>query len=327
MKKKILSLALALVLCLSLVIPAMAAGPRLYEDDKISITNVVDVEKKVDDYGASHIAFTCVAPVTFSALGLSDNVDSRLYVVTFANPDEVTIDNFESADLAVWTETDTVKEPGTYMIGIRVDYYNEDGMPTGYGFTKYLLIVQDGGSEDSPTAPHFSDVKPGDWFYEAVQWAAENNVANGTSASTFSPVSDCTREQIVTFLWRASGKPEPTETANPFTDVKPSDYFYKAVLWAVENNITHGSSPDTFSPQKICTRSEAMTFLWRAKGKPSSSGGNQFSDVPDGLYYTEAVAWAVENGVANGMGGGLFAPDVNCSRGQIVTFLHRAFSK
>ena len=153
----------------------------------------------------------------------------------------------------------------------------------------------------------------------------ENGITNGTSASTFSPNAPCTRGQIVTFLWRACGSPEPTKTENPFTDVKAGEYYYKAVLWAVEKGITTGLSATTFGPNVTCTRGQVATFLWRSQGKPApASSSNPFKDTKMGDYYYEAVLWAVENGVTQGVGPGKFAPNDSCTRGQIVTFLHRA---
>ena len=174
----------------------------------------------------------------------------------------------------------------------------------------------------------FEDVEEGDYFAAPVLWAVEKGITNGTSASTFSPNAPCTRGQIVTFLWRACGSPEPTKAENPFTDVKAGEYYYKAVLWAVEEGITTGLSDTTFGPDATCTRGQVATFLWRSQGKPvSASSNNPFSDVVSTDYYYEAVLWAVENGVTQGMGPDTFAPNDSCTRGQIVTFLYRALVK
>ena len=140
---------------------------------------------------------------------------------------------------------------------------------------------------------------------------------------TFSPSNPCTRGQIVTFLWRAKGCPEPTITKNPFTDVKSSDYFYKAVLWAVEKEITAGTSKTTFSPNDTVTRAQTVTFLWRAEGKPAVKTANPFQDVPAGQYYTDAVLWAVKNEITAGTSATTFSPANPCTRAQIVTFLYR----
>lgn len=176
-------------------------------------------------------------------------------------------------------------------------------------------------------APLFTDVKSGAYYADAVSWAVANNVTNGTSATTFSPEETCTRGQIVTFLWRAAGEPSPNGTKNPFTDVKEDAYYYKAVLWAVEQGITTGSSETTFSPDESCTRGQVATFLWRYENKPTPAAKNPFADVTKGAYYYDAVLWAVEAGVTNGTSATTFSPDDTCTRGQIVTFLYRGIAK
>ena len=174
-----------------------------------------------------------------------------------------------------------------------------------------------------PETPVFTDVSTSAYYYDAVLWAVENGVTNGTSANTFSPDMDCTRAQMVTFLWRAAGAPEPTTATNPFTDVSSSAYYYDAVLWAVEEGITSGTSATTFSPDVTCTRAQTVTFLYRANGSPAVSGSNPFSDVAADAYYAAAVQWAVTQGVTTGVSATTFAPDTACTRGQIVTFLYR----
>ena len=150
-------------------------------------------------------------------------------------------------------------------------------------------------------------------------------ITNGTSASTFSPVATCTRGQVVTFLWRAMGCPEPKNMRSPFTDVREGAYYYKAVLWANENNITNGTGATTFSPEAPCTRAHVVTFLWRTANKPTAGSSSPFRDVPAGQYYTDAVLWAVNHTpqITNGTGADTFSPDNPCTRGQIVTFLYR----
>ena len=170
----------------------------------------------------------------------------------------------------------------------------------------------------------FVDVKAGDYFYDAVLWAANEGITGGTSATTFSPNAPCTRAQIVTFLWRAAGSPAPKSSTMPFTDVAVGSYYYDAVLWAVENGVTSGTSATTFSPNATCTRAQAVTFLYRASGAPAVSGNAAFSDVATNAYYAAAVKWAEKNGITGGIGGGLFGSDNNCTRAQIVTFLYRS---
>ena len=177
----------------------------------------------------------------------------------------------------------------------------------------------------APAVNPFVDVKSGDYFYDPVMWAVEHDpqITNGTDPTHFSPNATCTRAQIVTFLWRAKGCPEPSSTSNPFVDVKASDYYYKAVLWAVEQGVTSGMDATHFGPAGNCTRAQAVTFLWRAEGKPSVSGSNPFSDVKSGDYYYDAVLWAVEKDVTKGTDATHFSPGTACTRGQIVTFLYR----
>ena len=177
--------------------------------------------------------------------------------------------------------------------------------------------------ETEPETPVFTDVPTSAYYYDAVLWAVENGVTEGTSATTFSPDMSCTRAQMVTFLWRAAGSPEPVTTTNPFTDVNSGVYYYDAVLWAVEQGITSGTSATTFAPDATCTRAQTVTFLYRAAGSPAVSGGS-FSDVSADAYYADAVAWAVSEGVTVGTSDTTFSPDMNCTRAQIVTFMYRA---
>ena len=173
----------------------------------------------------------------------------------------------------------------------------------------------------------FTDVAEGKYYYIPVLWAYYHDpqITGGTSETTFSPNKTCTREQIMTFLWKACGAPEPETTTNPFTDVKAGKYYYKAVLWAVENNITGGVSATLFGVGRPCTREQAMTFLWKACGSPAPEDGtNPFTDVKEGKYYYDAVQWAVQNGVTGGVSATLFGVGQTCTRGQIVTFLYAA---
>ena len=182
-------------------------------------------------------------------------------------------------------------------------------------------------------APHnpFSDVSEGQYYHEPVLWAVRHDpqITTGTSADRFSPNATCTRAQVVTFLWRAMGQPEPTLAVNPFTDVKEGQYYYRAVLWALEEGITTGTSADKFSPNTGCTRGQVVTFLHRAQGTPApGSSVNPFTDVAAGQYYYDAVLWAVNHSpqITNGTSATAFSPNATCTRGQIVTFLYRAFN-
>ena len=174
---------------------------------------------------------------------------------------------------------------------------------------------------------NFIDVKPGDFFYEPVKWAVNNKITNGTSSTTFSPYKNCNRAEIVTFLWRAAGSPEPTVTRNPFTDVNSvrDASYYKAILWASQKGITAGSTATTFSPYQECTRSQIVTFLYRYAGKPSGYYSNPFKDVSsvnEASYYN-AILWAVGKGITQGTSTTTFSPYASCTRGEAVTFLYR----
>lgn len=184
---------------------------------------------------------------------------------------------------------------------------------------------------DQPSEPEdyvnpFTDVEKETYYESAVQWAVQNGVTQGVTATTFAPNATCTRGQVVTFLWRASGSPEPAAQNNPFKDVAQGAYYYKAVLWAVEKGITQGTSSTTFSPDAPCTRGHVVTFLHRANAAPAPVARNPFKDVSVSAYYGNAVLWAVEKGVTQGTSPTTFSPDNPCTRGQIVTFLYRASS-
>ena len=177
----------------------------------------------------------------------------------------------------------------------------------------------------APTGKNpFIDVPAGSYYEDAVIWAVDKGITTGTSATTFNPNGICTRAQAVTFLWRAAGSPAAKSSAMPFADVKAGSYYYDAVLWAVEQGITKGTSDTAFSPDATCTRAQIVTFLWRANGSPAVSGNSAFTDVAADAYYAAAVAWAEKNGVTGGIGGGLFGSNNNCTRAQIVTFIYRS---
>ena len=169
----------------------------------------------------------------------------------------------------------------------------------------------------------FIDVANSQYYYDAVLWAVAQGITTGTAADRFSPDMDCSRAQVVTFLWRAMGKPGHSGN-NPFSDVVRGQYYYDAVLWAAESGVTTGTGGAAFSPDRTVTRSQFVTFLWRAMGKPAAVGGNSFSDVKAGQYYYDAVLWAAEAGITTGTGSGRFSPDNSCQRSQTVTFLWRA---
>lgn len=200
---------------------------------------------------------------------------------------------------------------------------------TDKGDGKYSFTMPDGKVEIKAvfakkveTSP-FDDVSADAYYNQAVRWAQEKGITDGISSDLFGPEQPCNRSQIVTFLWRAAGSPEPKGTAAGMTDVVPGSYYAKAVAWAVENGITSGTAEGTFSPDATCTRAQAVTFLARAQNA-KATGKTAFSDVPADSYFADAVAWAQANGVTTGTSETTFSPDSDCTRAQIVTFLYRA---
>ena len=179
----------------------------------------------------------------------------------------------------------------------------------------------------TPPSTGFVDVPASAYYADAVKWAVEKGITTGTSATTFSPEASCTRAQMVTFLWRAAGSPAPKATTTAFTDLDKSAYYYDAVLWAVEQGITTGTSSTTFSPNATVTRGQTVTFLYRFAGQPAVSGSSSFTDVNSSDYYAAAVQWAKEQGITSGTSATTFSPTSDCTRGQIVTFLYRQLAK
>ncbi len=205
-----------------------------------------------------------------------------------------------------------------------VDYdYETDsyfGGPTDY-FGEESEAVTSGAVLEGES---FTDVKKGQFFYDPVNWAVKNDITSGTSDSEFSPEKDCTRAEAVTFLWRANCCEKVLYPSNPFIDVKDTDYYNNAVIWANDKEITSGTSESTFGPKEKCKRNQIVTFLWRAAGKPEATAEVDFTDVPENAYYYQAVQWAVEKGITKGIDDSNFGPDDYCTRGQIVTLLYRA---
>ena len=251
----------------------------------------------------------------------------------------VSVDKTENGSITVShrsaSQGDTVtitaaSDKGYELNGIKViDRNGNEIKLTDKGSGKYTFIMPAGKIEIkadfiAKTAdPVFADVPADAYYYEAVKWAAEQNITGGVGSGLFGPNQPCTRAQIVTFLWRAAGSGEPKNMSS-FTDVSAGSYYAKAVSWAVENGITTGAGDGKFSPDTACTRAQTVTFLARAlKAKAASAA--EFSDVPADSYYADAVAWGVQKGVTNGIGNGLFGPDNSCTRAQIVTFLYRAY--
>ena len=276
---------------------------------------------------------TAVCTVTVSTRSSSSGGSSSpSYSVTTPSKTEngsVTV-NPKSASKGS-TVTITVKPDSGYQLDdlTVIDKNGNELKLTDKGNGKYTFTMPASKVEikatfvkEVETSP-FSDVSTSAYYYEAVKWAQEKGITGGIGNGLFGPNQPCTRAQIVTFLWRAAGSPEP-KTMSSFSDVSADSYYAKAVAWAVENGITTGTGDGKFSPDATCTRAQSVTFLFRAIGKLVDSKA-EFSDVLTDSYYANAVAWAVENGVTNGIGDGLFGPDNSCTRAQIVTFLFRAY--
>ena len=200
---------------------------------------------------------------------------------------------------------------------------NADGI---YSFTQpdSVVTIEVVYQAKTPAQQDFADVSKEHFAYNAVKWAQEKGITGGIGDNRFGTDLPCTRGQIVTFLWRAAGSPEP-KSADRFSDVPESSYYAKAVAWAVENGITSGTGDGKFSPEDACARAQSVTFLFRA-AKASADGTPAFRDVASDAYYAEAVKWAADNGITNGIGNGLFGPDNTCTRAQIVTFLWKLYA-
>lgn len=258
------------------------------------------------------------------------NISNHAHVEAWADEHWVIMD-------ATW-DSNNKYEDGSYNTDTPNGFYYFDITPETLALDhKYItrgngkVKMQNGTitGADTPSVPTepstlvFSDVSANDYFAEAVAWAVEKNITSGTSNTTFSPGATCNRAQILSFLWRANGSPEPT-IPNPFNDVKNTDYFYKAALWASEKGMV---STSAFGASTPCTRASTMEYMWKAAGNPAASYDGQFSDISAGSDYAQAVAWALANNVTVGTSTTTFSPDQTCTRGQIVTFLHRIYEK
>ena len=179
---------------------------------------------------------------------------------------------------------------------------------------------------DQETSSPFADVSVSDYYFDAVIWATKKNITTGASNTIFAPNAECNRGQMATFLWRAAGSPEPISSTCTFVDIDQKDYYYKAILWAVENGITNGTSKTTFSPKEAVNRAQAVTFISRLADNKTSNHTNIFSDVEPNSYYFNSVQWALENNITQGTSANTFSPSNICTRGQIVTFLYRFFT-
>ena len=285
--------------------------------------------------------FTITKFSTFELSGTVTYVEPSYYSGSSSDPTySVTVDKTENGSVTVSpksaskgdTVTVTVKPDSGYVLETLTvtDKNGNELTLKDKGDGKYTFTMPTGKvevkatfMEDNSMLNFFYDVPNGAYFYEAVKWAVDKGITNGLSDTMFGPYESCTRAQIVTFLWRAAGSPEP-KTASSFTDVPANAYYAKAVAWAVENGITNGMTATTFAPNATCTRGQSVTFLYRAL-KGTASGSANFTDVKSDAFYADAINWAVANNVTNGTSNTTFSPNADCTRAEIVTFLYRAY--
>ena len=285
--------------------------------------------------------FTITKFSTFEMSGTVTYVEPSYYSGSSSDPTySVTVDKTENGSVTVSpksaskgsTVTITVKPDSGYTLETltAIDSKGKEIQLTDKGEGKYTFTMPAGKvevkatfMEDNSMLNFFYDVPNGAYFYEAVKWAVKNGITTGVGNDLFAPEQPCTRAQIVTFLWRAAGSPEP-KAASSFTDVPASAYYAKAVAWAVENGITNGMTETEFAPDATCTRGQSVTFLHRAL-KGTASGSTNFTDVASDAFYADAINWAVANNVTNGTSNTTFSPNADCTRAEIVTFLYRAY--
>lgn len=291
--------------------------------DEIGGNSPVQADKNGVHYFGFFTGSNAYQPGTYKVARLTYTyTGSAARTVTLASSKIVTVNEDGKT-----TEGDTSSQP--FTVTITRAGTTTDGGTGGAGGGG----IGGGGGGTVPPAPGgatqnpFVDVKQGDYYYDAVQWAVGKKITSGTSATTFTPDGICTRAQTVTFLWRSQGSPKAAGAENPFTDVSKDAYYYDAVLWAVEQGITNGTSATTFSPDATVTRGQTAAFLWRVAKQPQvDQTANPFADVTQNAYYYNAVLWAVAKEITNGTSSTTFSPDQGCTRAQIVTFLWRTNS-
>ena len=294
---------------------------------------VIESSKAAHDYGTDNVCDTCEYKKSSSSGG-GGGGSVATYAITVEDCDNGEISASKKSASKGTDITLTVKADEGYELDtLKVLDKNGDKVKVTKKGDKYTFempaskVTVKATFSKIDVESTFDDVAEDAYYFVPVEWAVEEGITSGTSATTFSPNASCTRAQAVTFLWRAAGSPEPESTEMPFEDVADGAYYYDAVLWAVENGITAGTSATTFAPNATCTRAQIVTFLWRSQKSPAGETVNPFADVAAGAYYYDAVLWAVENGVTAGTTATTFSPNNNCTRAQIVTFLYRALSK
>ena len=321
MKRKVLCLLLVLVLCISIAVPAMAASVPTWKTN-VSIPHHFATQSIVyDENGNSinllfiHTDADGIARVTLKRdLKYGEAGGTYAYEIEVTDEGDIIPLAEATEDVEFDPDTMTSKKGGIIYLEPGLYYFDADNVTDCF----YVNVSHVDDLGENP----FTDVSISDYYYAPVLWAVQEGITNGTSATQFSPDMTCTQGHILTFLWRAAGEPAPT-IDNPFTvkTVTEEMYYYNALLWAYERGIVENEGLD---PEAPCSRGDVALYLWRFAGSPDM-GPSGFSDVPSSSVYSDAVAWAVENNVTTGTSDTSYSPDAICTRGQIVTFLCRAF--
>lgn len=293
--------------------------------------NVLGIE--IQDYEASTPTTVTLDDMTIKADGeagidcLSSNLVVKSATVTGVSDAIYAEDSTIQVDAAIFTATGE----DTNADGAIAAYTNASATEWNLDLSAVsisdAMVIRPSDWDVNPTSSlyilNFKDISADEYYYESVLWAAENGVTSGTSPSTFSPGSTCTRAQVVQFLYNAYGNPTPADTESPFTDVKPGEWYYDAVQWAVQEGITAGTSETTFSPNMGCTRGQVAVLLWNAAGRPEpGADAPTFSDIKSTDYFYDAVRWAAQEGITAGTGDNKFSPNTICTRAQTVTLLY-----
>lgn len=350
--KKVVTAALALVLCLGLSVPVSAAETVVFdsygitEADKATTTLTGVISQKEMTFnvtsGAAEYAYPVTATVYtvsseefsysedfVSGLGSEYNhtgSETLFYIGGLTEKDGIYFDEeIGGYNFSEFMESGSESEKEAYRrydLILKPEYAEEYDMFHLLGSGTDFYVILDNTVQPEQTTNNdslFSDVLSNAYYYDAVKWAVENRITSGTSATTFSPDTTCTTAQILTFLWRANGSPEPTTTA-AFTDIPADAYYAKAAAWAAEKGMVSGT---TFGGDTPCTRLTTVSYLWQLAGQPTAAESAAFTDLPANEAVKQAVSWAVEQGITSGTGTTTFSPDDICTRGQIVTFLYR----
>lgn len=291
-------------------------------------TNLYNVDTKTGSYSSSTVSVSNLKPgdLVFWSSPTSNNTKIKQHTrfLGISHVAMVSIDGLHVYE--AWSSGDAIRltklegsKLNNIVLVIRPTFYKNISITASQ--LKQGSVVTCPGKKfvDMPSLSSYSHIP--------IDWAVESGITSGTSRNEFSPKKECTRAQIITFLWKAAGSPQPTSTNMPFTDVPAGSYYEKAVQWALAKGITGGTSPTEFSPDMICTRSQIVTFLWRVAGSPNVTGNMPFTDVAKGAYYYKAVLWAVKNNITSGISSTEFGSGLNCTREQAITFLYKLYKK